>query len=58
MLVDFMLRRPPVNFLFGVLADVAILFLEQADELVEFAPPLFDLTPQLLPLAFKYISSS
>ena len=65
--MGFLLRHPPVDFLFGVLAGVAILFLEQADKLVEFAahslqivvgelaPPFFGLTPQLLLLTFKYI---
>ena len=64
-----MLCRPPVNFLFGMLADIAILFLDQADKSVilgahllrivvrELAPPLLGLTPQLLLLAFKHILS-
>ena len=58
---------PPVEFLFGALAGVAILLLEQADDLFgiaarlfqiivgELAPPLFDLAPHFLPLAFENI---
>lgn len=63
----FQVLYPPVDFLFGVLAGVAILFLEQANEFVvlpahslqvvvgELAPPLFGLTLYLLPLTFEYI---
>ncbi len=63
----FQVLYPPVDFLFGVLAGVAILFLEQTDEFVvlpahslqvvigEFAPPVFGLTLYLLPLTFESI---
>jgi hypothetical protein len=61
-------RHPPVEFLFGAPAGIAILLLEQSDELVEVtgdpiqvvggdatrAPPVSDLTPQLHPLAFEF----
>ena len=65
MVLEFL--KPPVEFLFGTLAGVAILLLEQADELVvlaacplqvvvrQFTPPLLDLAPHFLPLAFEYI---
>src|SRR3989304_5998684 len=55
------------HFLLGALAGVAILLLEQADDLFgiairlfqviigEFAPPLLDLAAHFLPLAFENI---
>ena len=55
------------SILFGALAGVAILFLEQADEFVvlaahslqvvvgELAPPLLDVAPHFLPLAFEHV---
>lgn len=61
------LLYPPVKLLFGALAGVAILLLEQADDLFgiagrlfqvvvgEFAPPFFDLAAHFLPLAFEDI---
>jgi len=61
------LFQPTIEFLFGLLAGVAILLLEQADELIglatrpvqvivgEFAPPLSDLTSHFLPFAFEYV---
>ena len=59
--------KPSIEFIFGVLASVAILLLEQADELIvltanpfqvivgQLAPPLFNLAPHFFPLAFIYI---
>jgi len=63
----FHICNPLVEFLFGSLAGVAVLLLEQADDLFgiavclfqfivgEFAPPLFDLALHFLPLAFENI---
>ena len=61
------LFQPTLEYLFGLLAGVAILLLEQADELIglaprlvqvvvgEFAPLLSDLASHFLPLAFEYV---
>jgi hypothetical protein len=66
-MIGLSLAKPPIEFLFGVLTGIAVLLLDQTDELIgfasypvqvvvgEFTPPFFDLTPHFLPLAFKYV---
>jgi hypothetical protein len=66
-MIGLSLAKPPIEFLFGVLTGLAVLLLDQTDELIgfathpvqvvvgEFTPPFFDLTPHFLPLTFKYV---
>ena len=63
----FHILHPPIEFLFGALAGVAISLLEHADDLFgiaaclfqvivgEFTPPLFELAAHSLPLAIEYV---
>jgi hypothetical protein len=44
----FHFLHPPVEFLIGALAGVAILLLEQADDFFGIASRLFQVTPELL----------